>query len=99
MRIRDWSSDVCSSDLAASRLHVCAATKSASTTPCAASQVSRPLNKGTSLPGLSGRCRSAISQVGVRRGSLTRPEEQTSELQSLMRTPYAVLCLKQQTHN
>src|SRR3546814_9552120 len=26
-----------------------------------------------------------------------RSEEQTSELQSLMRTPYAVLCLKKQT--
>ena len=32
---------------------------------------SRPLNSATSLPGRSGRCRSAISHVAVRRGSMT----------------------------
>src|SRR3546814_4665251 len=30
--------------------------------------------------------------------AMERSEEHTSELQSLMRTPYAVLCLKQQTN-
>src|SRR3546814_3657262 len=30
---------------------------------------------------------------------LTRSEEHTSELQSLMRTTYAVLCLKKKTHS
>src|SRR3546814_7828011 len=32
-------------------------------------------------------------------GGGTRSEEHTSELQSLMRTSYAVFCLKKKTHN
>src|SRR3546814_6957185 len=35
----------------------------------------------------------------LRCGQAGRWEEHTSELQSLMRIPYAVLCLKKNTHN
>src|SRR3546814_2118535 len=36
---------------------------------------------------------------GCRAGAECRSEEHTSELQSLMRTSYAVFCLKKQNHN
>src|SRR3546814_9607052 len=42
-----------------------------------------------------------INQVNLYRGSITGPtersEEHTSEIQSLMRTPYAVICLNTNT--
>src|SRR3546814_6020418 len=37
------------------------------------------------------------SKVGKVAGCMVRSEEHTSELQSLMRTSYAVFCLKQKT--
>src|SRR3546814_3552013 len=37
--------------------------------------------------------------VGTDAGLLARSEEHTSELQSLMRSTYAVFCLKKQIHN
>ena len=50
----------------------CAARRSrCATAPRRCSSASRPLNSATSLPGLSARCRSAMSQVSVRRGSIT----------------------------
>src|SRR3546814_5309709 len=39
------------------------------------------------------------STNGRGQGRLTRSEEHTSELQSLMRTSYAVFCLKQNTNS
>src|SRR3546814_2944889 len=127
MRISDWSSDVCSSDLNAQQ-H--------------AARLSRPDNVDTGLIALHGKCRwrpaarqlldtdsparsgayaaslRDINSVKSRTrfvlrvspcvrsqsvpcrcrsvpGTLTsRSEEHTSELQSLMRTSYAVFCLK-----
>src|SRR3546814_8380471 len=38
--------------------------------------------------------RAALDGVGVALGRVTRSEEHTSELQSLMRISYAVFCLK-----
>src|SRR3546814_5717433 len=43
------------------------------------------------VDGVDGR----VHYVDVGRGDATRSEEHTSELQSLMRTSYAVFCLKQ----
>src|SRR3546814_2973546 len=39
----------------------------------------------------------ALEKVTEKIGKLTRSEEHTSELQSLMRNSYAVFCLKQKT--
>src|SRR3546814_7709178 len=41
-------------------------------------------------------CRSAANQCQTHKH---RSEEHTSELQSLMRNPYAVLCLQKKTHH
>src|SRR3546814_2116698 len=76
MRISDWSSDVCSSDLGAARR-----------SPPRRRRAARPRR---SRP--RARRDPAGRQPLPRR--LSRSEEHTSELQSLMRTSYAVFCLK-----
>src|SRR3546814_6657535 len=100
MRISDWSSDVCSSDLRRPAASVTA------TDP-----VGNPLpNAQTGSPDGSRHCNGLLCR-GRRpapahrvdehvRGSTadracrSRSEEHTSELQSLMRISYAVFCLK-----
>src|SRR3546814_4918557 len=104
MRISDWSSDVCSSDL----IHIAILPETLRNiagvfsgwlsntldVPKATSLISRP---------------SLIVRVGERRADLQdltwrthrvllRSEEHTSELQSLMRISYAVFCLKKKKH-
>src|SRR3546814_8054279 len=101
MRISDWSSDVCSSDLPpnAYPLHLCR--------DCPAQRQAvrlRPAIRNSTLPsgpviGLSTRATtSQPSPVSHPRTSAQtrRSEEHTSELQSLMRISYAVFCLKKQ---
>src|SRR3546814_4710925 len=99
MRISDWSSDVCSSDLI----------KLDSDRPVARIEAIRKCrpdtrltvdaNQGWSFEQLK-EIAAAMQKLGVLfieqplpRGS-DRSEEHTSELQSLMRTSYAVFCLK-----
>src|SRR3546814_4473087 len=103
MRISDWSSDVCSSDL----------NQTTSTTLPEASKARQEASRSMlSLPPLSlakNPVAAAMSQPTPRAmrvkplppASLVRltleflrSEEHTSELQSLMRISYAVLCLK-----
>src|SRR3546814_9444630 len=106
MRISDWSSDVCSSDLVAS---ACAMNTSSRqvmrVSTCSAGVVHTSEQRFTSSPlgssaiGPSGVNRSyAQPRCGRRvRTAVTiadRSEEHTSELQSLMRLSYAVFCLK-----
>src|SRR3546814_6282166 len=101
MRISDWSSDVCSSDLAGAR--------AGEGYGVGLSDVSGPGRRGTVVrrsAGIVGRdprcgCARAEGRGNPRapRGNLTpdgrgRSEEHTSELQSLMRTSYAVFCLE-----
>src|SRR3546814_4311928 len=114
MRISDWSSDVCSSDLASSapatvrhtlvfeREGVSAArwpsqSRSATILSRAAALASlraiRPFAPPTDLPHSSAKIASSnASREGVL--IVSRSEEHTSELQSLMRISYAVFCLK-----
>src|SRR3546814_7418600 len=125
MRISDWSSDVCSSDLGAGKQH--RHTRALRTErqvigylrTCHARQRSIPfIQKGVAaaqaaqlLPGLdqhrrktqacqpnsAGYARRAAADDGrivVFPEDASRSEEHTSELQSLMRISYAVLCLK-----
>src|SRR3546814_5266276 len=95
MRISDWSSDVCSSDLMASR-------KAArewrqgrlgfAFDVALPDRPARPEHPELLPPGRMpkrGRAGSDRSR---------RSEEHTSELQSLMRISYAVFCLKKKTH-
>src|SRR3546814_9465507 len=96
MRISDWSSDVCSSDLrsflADSRL---------------LQQDARYMPRPRAMHGGSNACRTPVC-CGGRQCRLLgwagcgaiqemRSEEHTSELQSLLRISYAVFCLKKKT--
>src|SRR3546814_7206094 len=106
MRISDWSSDVCSSDLAADhalrRVEEPGPARPADPAPRALSsggsaQDARQSTTGD--PARTGICLPPRAQ-GSRTGNRSVPrraarsEEHTSELQSLMRISYAVFCLK-----
>src|SRR3546814_1039658 len=105
MRISDWSSDVCSSDLftttlrslrIASRTEMCT-----SRCRCASwAQPSLRRKRGRSQTRCSRRAlnchptRSSACGPTRTAAGWNRSEEHTSELQSLMRISYAVFCLK-----
>src|SRR3546814_4182607 len=102
MRISDWSSDVCSSDLhqrdgaALTRfLHwVALESPKGGLDELTASDKLHALRKETGeLRDLSF---DTISGAGP--NGAVRSEEHTSELQSLMRISYAVFCLKKKTN-
>src|SRR3546814_1925663 len=109
MRISDWSSDVCSSDLrptwerqaradrhqAAGCRRECRTSSSRSYRPCPPSQLSSRTAAGKS----AARTVDAPANGAVGTAPLcARSEEHTSELQSLMRISYAVFCLKKKTN-
>src|SRR3546814_9911628 len=108
MRISDWSSDVCSSDL----LFVVDAVRRHPVQHVAQwTQQHAALERGA----IHGRAAAIGDFHGVpvfgaagfglqldrhdHPGLAYRSEEHTSELQSLMRISYAVFCLKKKTHN
>src|SRR3546814_10898523 len=103
MRISDWSSDVCSSDLVAYRDHADgrhraadrAALRDARSRGCHAAL---SVAVAADLARQSGRrrrpCRIRAGRGGGGMAARLRSEEHTSELQSLMRISYAVFCLK-----
>src|SRR3546814_6610083 len=106
MRISDWSSDVCSSDLLAAidgRACLLCGPEAPTFGRCRNAKKSAPRNEFMSYP-LESRFRKRSPRGGgtfhryrhCRRTGLasTRSEEHTSELQSLMRISYAVFCLK-----
>src|SRR3546814_6487701 len=85
MRISDWSSDVCSSDL------------NSANGPCRAASTPQ-LSTASIAPGRARSLSTSISRPRPARRKTTvsprrRSEEHTSELQSLMRISYAVFCL------
>src|SRR3546814_3833858 len=96
MRISDWSSDVCSSDLSSSA-ELAAMSASWSFFCCARSAASRL------VAAMRRRFMPAPVPAGINRPTITfslrRSEEHTSELQSLMRISYAVFCLKKKNKN
>src|SRR3546814_2229129 len=110
MRISDWSSDVCSSDLPTPRKSSCARAPftgplGSMTMSAAELMVGGCLHSGgfdRCLSFREVRCRHEDPDPGghryrsrdARRGAGGRSEEHTSELQSLMRISYAVFCLK-----
>src|SRR3546814_1753640 len=97
MRISDWSSDVCSSDLrfnssaaaAPARRHAATCSFSLRERRC---QGAIPA-ANTMIPPASASAVTTLIGSNWTDGS-TRSEEHTSELQSLMRISYAVFCLK-----
>src|SRR3546814_4203103 len=97
MRISDWSSDVCSSDLTAS-----AASFPDPRQPVHhRGQRQRILALHRAMPGVGHHIgRGFRPGPAQRRDQPRRSEEHTSELQSLMRISYAVFCLKKKkTYN
>src|SRR3546814_1706630 len=83
MRISDWSSDVCSSDLRRRSAPAPAPLRRSRSPP----------------PGCHGPARRSAARAGPARAARRvqdplRSEEHTSELQSLMRISYAVFCVK-----
>src|SRR3546814_2338039 len=136
MRISDWSSDVCSSDLSAPQrrapdrhnrgipvavgravVQQAARLKREARPPGECSEYPRHHSSSTIFPicsPASMRAWAAAASVRGKRLSITgrnfpsltngqtdfsRSEEHTSELQSLMRITYAVLCLKKNTYH
>src|SRR3546814_7271030 len=115
MRISDWSSDVCSSDLVIwPSLPPVAASPSPTLVlpPVPATAVSDvlppverpplPLFPLPLLP-LPGKDSSSVTRLSrpliAPSSALSRSEEHTSELQSLMRNSYAVFCLKKKKNH
>src|SRR3546814_3565335 len=102
MRISDWSSDVCSSDLSAAfstgskpRRSIARCRASGSLMRCRryfAAAKRRAVALPSRLPS------SSLEGGGRSIPSRYRSEEHTSELQSLMRISYAVFCLKKKNH-
>src|SRR3546814_9933750 len=100
MRISDWSSDVCSSDLPAT-----SATPRSSWRPMDSRGAIGEPDAAAAAHRRSGRVRPrgradgryhvrARGVAGLRPQRAGRSEEHTSELQSLMSISYAVFCLK-----
>src|SRR3546814_3634489 len=97
MRISDWSSDVCSSDLIPAR--PCFLPKwKVSNLRFSFSRIRRS-RTAKSGDGMALRCRhGANGRMMMTSRHIRRSEEHTSELQSLMRISYAVFCLKKKNN-
>src|SRR3546814_10544861 len=115
MRISDWNTDVCASDLARGNRPCRSHPGATGVTGKAQSRPGALLQK-RELPGkvsartlrVSGRTVSATGNrrwindlrlARILRLATTRSEEHTSELQSLMRISYAVFCLNKKKDN
>src|SRR3546814_2660840 len=105
MRISDWSSDVCSSDLEGV-VHQPRAGLVAALGQAAEAQAAGAVDhqRAGQLAGvrLAGQVGFGIAQHVAEKGAdvitRSRSEEHTSELQSLMRISYAVFCLKKKNN-
>src|SRR3546814_1640358 len=91
MRISDWSSDVCSSDLLTDDITF--------TTVLGYQRGKRSVNGTTGGPfrAFDYDFSDRVTQKSIE-ARLARSEEHTSELQSLMRISYAVFCLKKKNN-
>src|SRR3546814_3995418 len=98
MRISDWSSDVCSSDLRYSDHAFAAAAAPSAAAPTSTTTARRSFSGETNRT--AGPRVVAVQSFGWTYCTpaavlpSVRSEEHTSELQSLMRISYAVFCLK-----
>src|SRR3546814_5582385 len=99
MRISDWSSDVCSSDLLEldhlGRRRRAATARFGIGEECAERAALAKLAEAAERQAITiGDLAMAIFRASGERPPDARSEEHTSELQSLMRISYAVFCLK-----
>src|SRR3546814_3125879 len=109
MRISDWSSDVCSSDLAVVEakdnvgIHLNEPTIAVPGKTLVARCGSKALNRlivKAKIKDSVHHARHGHTRAGTDGYKQRRSEEHTSELQSLMRISYAVFCLKKKnSHN
>src|SRR3546814_2920727 len=112
MRISDWSSDVCFSDLTLPRSNLPACSKVAPRDiPTVSRREGRSQDWVHCLQLARHEDQPASRKIALRPVSRNRPsrllpgtnsgrsEEHTSELQSLMRISYAVFCLKKKNKN
>src|SRR3546814_5155493 len=103
MRISDWSSDVCSSDLTPPRLNDLLRGKfnrfslDDLMTAATAAGIAPPAPRKSSWDDLRGIVKGNGARFTIE--EINRSEEHTSELQSLMRISYAVFCLKKKKKN
>src|SRR3546814_7994899 len=102
MRISDWSSDVCSSDLLYQQLIRLIGEDMAGRFDGKVALVTAAVDGiGAATAQAFGEngARVILADINADRGIRVncRSEEHTSELQSLMRTSYAVFCLKKNT--
>src|SRR3546814_6737518 len=109
MRISDWSSDVCSSDLRHAARNIAGAGKLGQRHSAGKYLLSKPDRFRSGEP-LQRESHGGAQRTWIHRAVLypdrpspglaayrRRSEEHTSELQSLMRISYAVFCLKKKT--
>src|SRR3546814_3432526 len=95
MRISDWSSDVCSSDLRYVPIRQCLRAGALRIRMLRSRGVDSPPRDRRGDRAIRGKGRDQAQDMAAHRGAGTaRSEEHTSELQSLMRISYAVFCLK-----
>src|SRR3546814_5024738 len=108
MRISDWSSDVCSSDLlthvehnlavegaeSLSAEHLAALVKMETSGELTATQAKAVLAEMVDTGEAPAAIAEAKGYEAMSSDALERSEEHTSELQSLMRSAYAVFCLQ-----
>src|SRR3546814_2889301 len=109
MRISDWSSDVCSSDLMTGKAFLLAALATAVLTGCERAPRGKDyLNSHPEeLSELTKACadgshpnkKECSNAESLRTLNNKRSEEHTSALQSLMRTSYAVICVTKKKIN
>src|SRR3546814_9480583 len=96
MRISDWSSDVCSSDLSGD----CGCNRDGVSSRCILWASLWIWHARRKKNGLShGQFSHAARAHPASETLIVRSEEHTSELQSLMRSSYAVFCLKKKTQS
>src|SRR3546814_9165047 len=100
MRISDWSSDVCSSDLdrVTGRLDEFSPRSKKIHVDIDASSINKNVMVDLAIVGDAGSVLEDLLAAWQAR-KLQRSEEHTSELQSLMRISYAVFCLKKKNNN
>src|SRR3546814_8476614 len=104
MRISDWSSDVCSSDLLENRTEALADSERVRVNNDVILKL-RIIDQLSGQISFGFQYRSDTPEEAEHTDTTTRAtvvsdrsEEHTSELQSLMRTSYAVFCLKTKKH-
>src|SRR3546814_7952461 len=109
MRISDWSSDVCSSDLlGGTKIEGVIIESRENPVELARLRVPTGASEGyqhiinqviTLIGALKKETGLTPESIGIGTPGTLRSEEHTSELQSLMRISYAVFCLKNKTKN